>query len=76
LADLGFQLQAGDQILLQTDIGLASAVWRGSGEVASTRFQQGGGSIANTVRFSQSGNVLRYRANNANGTRQWLKVVR
>jgi len=76
LADIGFALQAGDEISLQTDIGLAKAMWTGAGTVTSTRFQQGGGSLVNTIRFSQSGTVLQFQGNNSNGTRQWLKVVR
>jgi len=75
LADIGFALDVGDEILLQTDIGLAHAVWTGS-EVTSTRFQQGGGSAVNTIRFSQTGTVLRFRGNNSSGTLQRLKVVR
>lgn len=76
LADIGFVLQPGDEIMLQTDIGLAKAIWTGNVESVSTRFQQGGGTAENTIRFSQTGTVLRFQGNNANGTRQWLKIVR
>jgi len=76
LADIGVTLQAGDEIMLQTDIGLAFAIWTGNAVTTSTRFEQGGGSAQNTIRFSQTGTVLEFQGNNANGTRQWLKIVR
>ena len=62
--------------MLQTDIGLAYAVWTGEAEVTSTRFQQNNsvGNAANTITFSQTGAVLQSKGNTASGTRQWLKI--
>jgi len=73
LADIGFVMQDGDEILLRTDLGVIVALWDGTNALGSVRRNDG---VQNTVIFTQSGTVLRMQGQTNSGSRRWLKVVR